>query len=121
MKLIDLAVNPESIPIDVDFVNQVETIYKCKLPDSVKHILSIDSELRFDDKGRMFKLTKDMILDASLAMNTDFLKFNLLPIFDLYDNDYVCYDYTNGVWCQFNIVIDLLFNQNKSLKDLLGS
>lgn len=118
MKLKDLVLNAHNIPINEEFVSKVESVYSCELPEMIKHILSIDPSAAYDDRNDLFKLANDMILEASEDMDSDFISHRLLPIFDLFDNDYICYDITNDQWCMFNIVDDLTFNRQKNFLDL---
>jgi len=59
-----------------------------------------------------------MILDASKEMNSDFAGNHLLPIFDRFDSDYICYNYANNMWYTFNTVDNLVFNKQKNFSDL---
>jgi len=56
--------------------------------------------------------------EKSEEMNCDFIANKLLPVFDIFDNDYICYNYANDTWCMFNTVDDLIFNKDKDLLDL---
>jgi hypothetical protein len=118
MKLKDVVLNANNIPVNEEFLTKVESVYSCELPEIMKHILSIDPNVAYDDRDDLFKLENNMILEASKEMNSDFVGHNLLPIFDRFDNDYICYDYANNVWCMFNTVDDLTFNKQKNFSDL---
>lgn len=119
MKLSEIICNADNVEIDDDFVNQIENVYSCKLPENVKHILCIpENEENYDERLILQKLSNDMILEATEEMNSDFIGNHLIPLFDCGDNDYICYNYENGIWCMFNIVNDLVFNRNQTLLDL---
>jgi len=69
----------------------------------------------------MHKLSNDLILTASEEMQSDFVGKHLLPIFDLFDNDYVCFDYDKGRWCKFHTVGDYVFIGSDNLSDLFDN
>jgi hypothetical protein len=120
MKLADVIRNINSIEIDASFVLQVEDLYCCKLPEDAARILCIPvNEENYDEQVILRKLSRDMILEASEEMNSDFIGYKLLPLFDCGDNDYICYDFENNIWCMFNIVDDSIFNKHKGILDLL--
>lgn len=54
-------------------------------------------------------------------LNFDFKKKHMLPICDIYDNDFIVYDYSNHVFNKVNIVDETIFGDRKSesIKDLL--
>ena len=120
MKIKDEIKNASNNKIDQKFIAEVEKVYMCKLPEMVKHILCIpDSPDGYEERPHsMHKLQNDMILEASEEMSCDFVAHHLLPVFDMFDNDYICYDYANNMWCMFNIVDELAFNEQKELLDL---
>jgi hypothetical protein len=119
MKLRDKIVSANSIPINGELVEKIEMVYSCKLPEIVRHILSIETSVDYEDRNDLSKLSDSMMLEVSSELNSGFTEINLLPIFDKYDNDYVCYDYINDLWCMFNTVNDLVFNKQKNILDLL--
>jgi len=43
MKLKDVVADANNIPINEEFINKVESVYSCKLPEMVKRVLSVDS------------------------------------------------------------------------------
>lgn len=64
-------------------------------------------------------LSFEEILDSSNDMQIDFSSLNLVPVFDLFDNDYICYQTKNNKWCLFNIVDEISFKKDSSLHELL--
>ncbi len=121
MKLTDEIQNVNSIEIDKEFIVKVEEVYSCKLPEFVKHILSIPHRQGgYEERpGSLRKLENDMILVASEEMQSDFKGSHLVPIFDFFDNDYLCYDCANNSWCMYNTVDDHSYNKHGALSELL--
>jgi len=62
----------------------------------------LDSQNKQDNNARLLSLEE--ILDCNEDLQVDFSSVGLVPIFDIYDNDYICYQTKNGKWCVFNIV-----------------
>lgn len=123
MKLTDITLEANKFAIDDTFINKVETIYSCKLPYIVKHILCIpDGAIDYGDRtNSMHKLPNDLVLTASEEMHSDFIGNHLLPIFDIHENDYVCYDFLKNTWCMFHTVGDYVFNGSDNLSELFES
>lgn len=121
MKLAEVIRNADKIIIDNSLVSRVESTYSCKLPEFVKHILSIPEDgPNYEEQVILLKLSNNMILKATEEMNSDFISNHVLPLFDLGDNDYLCYDYSDRLWCMYNIVDDSAFNKHKDILDLLN-
>lgn len=120
MNLCDIILNINSVKKNENLIKQVETNYKCKLNDFASRVLSIiDNGLPFDESDCLYKVSDGMIIAASDEMLIDFANIHLIPVFDLNDNDYICYDFENDKWCCFNIVDEIRFRENMELKDLL--
>jgi hypothetical protein len=108
------------IQIDSGFVAQLKKMYKVDLPDEVKHIVSLSKDTVFyEDFSLLRGLSHAEISDASSDMAVDFIGKELLPLFDIGDNDYIVYDITEKVWCKFNIVDEVKFSKSKSISALL--
>jgi hypothetical protein len=119
MKIIDEINNVNSVEIEKEFVDKVESVYSCKLPEIIKHILCIPyNSKNYDEQIILKKLSNDMILEAKEEIKSNFIEKNLLPLFDSGDNDYICYDYANNIWCMFNTVNDSVFNKQENFSEL---
>lgn len=123
MKLTDEIRNVNAIEIDEEFIDKVEEVYSCKLPELVKHILSIPHRQGgYEERpGSLRKLGNDMILEASEEMQSDFKGSYLVPIFDFFDNDYLCYDYAKNTWCMYHTVSGQVYNGHENILELLDS
>jgi len=77
----------------------------------------LDSQNKQDNNARLLSLEE--ILDCNEDLQVDFSSVGLVPIFDIYDNDYICYQTKNGKWCVFNIVDSISFKNDSTLQDLL--
>lgn len=119
MKLTDVIRDVNNIEINEMFVNEVENVYSCELPEIIKHILSTPVNSKsYDESPILRKLPNDMILEATKEMKSDFIGNKLLPVFDSGDNDYICYDYANNIWCMFNTSDNSVFNKHENFSGL---
>lgn len=65
-------------------------------------------------------LSLEEILNAPEELSVDFVSHGLLPVFDAFDNDFICYQVKNGKWCMFNIVDEVSFKKDSTLAELLN-
>lgn len=65
-------------------------------------------------------LSVEEIISANEDMQVDFDSYGLIPVFDIFDNDFICYQKENDKWCFFNIVDEIAFKKDKTLKELLS-
>lgn len=104
--------------INENNVRKIETKYKCVLPDSIKRILSVsEKQLFFGEEKRL--LSFDEIENASEQLHVDFIKRNLIPIIDAYENDFISFNYKTNKWCYFNVNDNSVFYENKDLEAIL--
>jgi len=121
INITDFLNNIKTQPIDKNFIEKLEKTYGSNLDDYISRLLSkAPNGAFFEGDGVCKILSHDWILDASDDMCIDFVKWQLIPIFDMLDNDFVCYDLTNENWCMFYIVEELKFNEGKTLEECLG-
>jgi len=112
MKLKEQLEKINDVQINEAFVNQVEGLYNKKIPDDVKKIISISSETVFyDDRPLLRGLSNSEIINAKDDLDVDFVSMLLLPIFDLGDNDFVTFDFSDNSWFLFNIVEEVKFKK----------
>ena len=54
-----------------------------------------------------------------MYLHVEFKKKGLLPVADCRENDFILYDFINGMWAKFNIVDEIIFKERLSLEELL--
>ena len=64
-------------------------------------------------------LTMEEISNFRKDMKLKNFDSDLLPIFDFFDNDFICYQAKNKKWCIFNAVDEIVFKKDSLLEDLL--
>lgn len=96
-------------------INEIEKKYECKLPNLIKKLISISKNPTFVE-GEKRILSFEEILYASEDLHVDFFKYSLLPLIDCFDNDFLCYNMKENVYCYLNITDFTIFNKKKYLK-----
>lgn len=119
MKFEDIIKQINNIEIDEEFTNKVEQVYSCELSDFVKRLLSIPETIDYEEKEiSLFKMSNDFILEANEELQCDFISKHLIPIFDCYENDYLCYDFLNNIYVVYNVFEELTFDRNDDILKL---
>ena len=100
-------------------VRAIEEQYGLELNDEAKRVFSMasDDPIFLGEDGSVRILSMDEILEASEDMEVDFASYQIIPIADVYDNDYIVYDAKNECWCMFNIVDEVKFGKEKNFID----
>ena len=121
INIIEFLSDAKTQPIDTNFIEKLENVYGANLDEYISRLLSYaPSGAFFEGDGASRILSHNWILDASDDMAVDFIKWQLIPVFDMLDNDFICYDVANENWCMFNIAEELKFNEGKALEGCLG-
>jgi hypothetical protein len=120
MKLNETLKQLSQVDINENSVNKIENAYKVKLSEELKKIVSLHGETIFyDDFSLLRGLSVKEILDASNDMSVDFIGKNLLPLFDVGDNDYFVFDFAEKCWYKFNIVDEVKFSKAETIDKYL--
>ena len=110
----------QNTKIDQQRVNSVELVYGKINDELAKKILSLnlnDYFLESEDFLRI--LSMDDILGASQSLKIDFISRNIIPFFDVGDNDFIVYHTKSGKWSYMNIVDEICFSEADSLDKLI--
>ncbi|UVI31966.1 hypothetical protein [Paenibacillus spongiae] len=82
-------------------------------------ILELGGTAAFQAKPPLRFLGLDEIIHAEAYLHVDFAGRGLLPLFDLYENDFICYRIQDRQFCVFNIIDYSQFGQSGSVIDVL--
>ena len=94
----------------------VEALYGTALPTELASVIACMNDTIFFEGDIFLRLLSyQELLDAEPDMNTELISNKLVPIFDLGDNDYLCYDLSKNCWCKYNIVDEISFGKKDSL------
>ncbi len=69
----------------------------------------------FDDEDFYRLLCREEAENCEEELGAEFFKKGLLPLIDLADNDFICWDDRNGVWVVFNVVDGTAFAPEASV------
>ena len=111
----------EAVPFNADKISRIESIYNVSLDDISKKIVSASDETIFFEGSTFLRaLAFDEIVDAEDDMNVEFSNYKLVPLFDMGDNDFICFDARRSAWCKFNIVDEMAFDFAYQLSDFIS-
>ena len=86
--------------------------------EAVQLLNKVQTEPIFFDDEKFYRLLCiDEITNSNSEFLVDFTSYNLLPIIDCGDNDFICYNYNENIWCFFNIADEISFNETTSILD----
>lgn len=92
-------------------VCQIENIFG-KIDNQVSQIIL--GKIKLEDKNLSdicVQFNPSRILDIPEEVSVDFVKHNLIPLADLGDNNYFCYNTKTKEYCKFNIVDEITFKK----------
>ena len=116
MKKTELKDFIKNIKEDKSFIDNCKMIYG-DLPDVLKKILSYNDNDRFIENWRI--VSKSEVLNPREVLQVDFKKEKLIPVIDMMDNDYLCYDLGEKAWTLFNIVDNVKFDPRKDIYEYI--
>lgn len=99
----------------------IEAVFGFRMSALCEKIVSYQDEaLFFDSKSFLKLLSYDEIIHAEEELQVPFTSMKLIPIFDVGDNDFICYDGNTGYWCYFNVIDEITFKETQQLEVLLA-
>ena len=121
MKLKVILNKLDQITIDEPIINKIETLYKTKLPDDIKKIISLNQDgMLYDDADLLRGLSADEILNAAEDLWVEFTDINALPLFDTGDNDFIIFKTDQKCFYKFNIVDEIEFDKSLDLLNYIA-
>jgi hypothetical protein len=101
------------------YLNQIESVYG-SLTDDIVCILKIGDTAFSTYQGRKVRfLGLNEISNAEKFLHIPFSELKKIPLFDLGNNDFICYDLEKQVYSVFNIIDEIDFFSSASLISLL--
>jgi len=107
-----------SCDINMERVDVINKKYNVELNKLLSKVISYARENVFFEKERRV-LCFEEIKDASDDYEVDFVEMGILPVIDAYDNTFIVYSFEDDLWAMYNISDDILFDENKSLEEIL--
>ena len=117
MKLRDALAKLDNVEIDRAIISQIETLYKTKISNiKLEKIISLNEDgVSYDDKSVFNGLSSDAILNAYNDLYVDFVSLNLLPLFDIGDNEYIVYNLKKSCYALYDISDDNEYSEESDL------
>ena len=106
----------EDIKINKSLVSKIEKKYGT-IPDIIMRIFSINESERFIGSCRV--ISNQEILNPEESIHVDFLGEKIVPVIDMMDNDYICYDLKKKTWTLYNIVDKVRFDSRKDIYEYI--
>ncbi|MCQ6558479.1 hypothetical protein [Paenibacillus mendelii] len=100
-------------------LKMIEERYGFQPTGDVLRILELGGTAVYSGKPPLRFIGLEEIIHAEAYLHVDFAGRSLLPLFDLHENDFICYQFTDHRFCVFNIIDYSLFGQNSSIQELL--
>lgn len=101
-------------------IKKVKSTYPIDSNEDVMNILEIGDVAFSTMNGRKVRfIGLNEIANAEEFLHTPFPSLQLLPLFDLMGNDFICYDLKDNVYVVFNIIDESKFLENPSLDSLM--
>lgn len=105
-----------SIKEDKRFIDKCKKAYG-NLPDVVIKLLSYNDNNRFIESWRV--VSESEVLNPIEVIHVDFRGENIIPVINVMDNDYLCYDLEKKRWTMYNIVDNVKFDPRKEIYDYI--
>jgi len=116
MKLRDTLEKLDNVEIDKAIIGKIETLYKTKLSNELAKIISLNKDgVSYDEKPVFNGLSSNAILNAYNDLYIDFVSLNLLPLFDIGDNEYIVYNLKKGCYALYDISDDTEYSEESDL------
>ena len=109
--------NVKKQPINEEVVKSIEKAYYCSLPEELKHIVSCDDNNRFGYDIKI--LSENEIINADDILKGELSSCNLIPIIDVFDDDFIAYDIENKKYVCINALDEIVFDSSDDLYELL--
>lgn len=121
MKVVEFVNKVDNVVYDESIANTIRSCYGGDVPDIVLQAISLSPNGEFfdsDDVCRLLSLAE--IVSATRELGVDFLKIRTIPLFDVGDNCFVCYNMALKCWEQYNIVDMISYGQKATLVEMFS-
>jgi len=116
MRLRDALAELDRVEIDSSIISEIEALYKTKLTSEVKKVISLNKDgVSYDDKSVFNGLSANAILNAYNDLYVDFVGLQLLPLFDIGDNDYIVFNIKKRCYAIYDISDDDEYSEESDL------
>jgi|GEM_PF-933232 len=110
----------ERLPLAQAYKETIERAYGIVPEGELARIMELGGTADYADKPAMRYIGQAEIANAEAYLHVPFKSVGLLPLFDLHENDFVCYRLADGRYAAFNIIDLSEFASAAGLPELLG-
>lgn len=119
MNIIDLLKSEDDIEISPN-VSKYERIFETKLNTKTSKVFSLSSGF-YDTDNRVYRILDfDEISDPEKYLGINMIQLKLIPLIDISDNDFICFDIIKNKFKVFNIVDESSYNEMDSLTQIIN-
>ena len=109
----------KQVKVNDKFIDKCNSIFNAKI-DYIGKELSLKPGFYGNiNKREIRKLSNDEILESKNALDFDFTIQSLIPIFDVMDNNYLCFDSRKKQFCIFNTIDEIASDYKDAIMDLI--
>lgn len=107
----------KKFPVNEEVVKNIEKAYSCTLSEELKHIVSCDDNNRFGYDIKI--LSEKEIINADDILKGELSSCSLIPIIDVFDDDFIAYDIENKKYVCINTLDEIVFDSSDDIYELL--
>ena len=104
--------------IKKEITEQLISVYGEYVPEEIIKILSLYSTPILFNEKEYRTLSLNEVLHAEEDNNIPFKSKKIIPIIDCGNNDIIAYNGNQKVWCMYNILDEIIFNEENSFEKL---
>jgi len=116
MKLRDALAKLNNVKVDKEIIGQIEALYKTKFSGELEKVITLNKDgVSYDDKSIFNGLSANAILNAYNDLYIDFVSLNLVPLFEIGDNEYIVYNLKKRCYALYDISDDDEYSEESNL------
>ena len=100
-------------------LKKVEELYNVVLDERLRQVLQLGGTAHYSGKPAIRFMGLEEIVNAEAYLHVNFNEIGLLPLFDLYENDFICYSRLDEAYCVFNIIDHSRYYKEAALETVL--
>ena len=100
-------------------INELENLYNGKIREGMSFQNNWEYSKYFYEELYLMSDCNPLVINFDKDMKTDLTKQHIIPIFDIYDNNYIVYHIDQGLFYMMNVEDNSLFNSNSDLREYI--
>lgn len=107
----------KNVSVSADVKSRVLEVYN-DVPEIVLKILTKYPSPELFDENESRTLSINEVLHAEEDNGVPFKTKKIVPIADMGNNDFIVYNGATFIWCMYNILDEITFNESKDFESL---